>query len=266
MLRTRVISGIVLVVAMITLIALGGTVFGVMTGVLSLIGLFELYRVANIERKLLGIFGYTAAVLFLGINEVMKLGDAVLSLILILIGIMILFVVNFGKYKLEEVTLAFFGFCYVVGMFFYLYKIRMLENGAYFIWMLFIGAWGCDTCAYFTGRAFGKHKLAPVLSPKKSVEGAIGGAVGAALMGIIFAVVCGERIVLSITPKLYCGVICFAIAIVSQFGDLAASGIKRTYGIKDYGNLIPGHGGVLDRFDSVLFAAPVMYLLLLLAK
>ncbi len=266
MLKTRIISGIVLAVTMITLITLGGGVFFVMIVFLSLIGLFELYQAMNIEKKALGFWGYIAAILYLVINRFSGAEYECIIFILVLIGMMMLFVMNFEKYKLEEVTLAFLGFCYVAGMFFYLYKIRMLESGAYFIWMLFIGAWGCDTCAYFTGRALGKHKLVPVLSPKKSVEGAIGGAIGAALIGILFGFVCGERIALPGNAMIYCGVICFVIALISQFGDLAASGIKRTYGIKDYGKLIPGHGGVLDRFDSVLFAAPVMYLLLLFAK
>lgn len=264
MLRTRVISGIVLAAAMVMLIASGGDAFGAMMMVLSLIGLFELYRAGNIERKALGIFGYISVILFFTVNRFLGSTCESLIIILVLIGMMMLFVINFGKYKLEEVTLAFLGFCYVAGMFYYLYKIRMLERGAYFIWMLFVGTWGCDTCAYFIGRTLGKHKLAPVLSPKKSVEGALGGIVGAAVLGVVFVIICGDKMDFSVESRWYCGLMCSAIAIVSQFGDLAASGIKRTYGIKDYGKLIPGHGGVLDRFDSVLLAAPVMYWLLLI--
>ena len=108
---------------------------------------------------------------------------------------------------------------------------------------------------------FGKRKLAPVLSPKKSIEGAIGGALGAAILGAIYGAVVSSRLVMGNAPVLF-AIICAAGAVISQCGDLIASGIKRQHGIKDYGNLIPGHGGVLDRFDSVIFTAPLIYTLL----
>jgi phosphatidate cytidylyltransferase len=100
----------------------------------------------------------------------------------------------------------------------------------------------------------GKHKMAPVLSPKKSVEGGIGGVVGAALLGAIYGALTGG-------PVFEYALICTVGALISMVGDLAASAIKRNQGIKDYGNLIPGHGGILDRFDSVIFTAPVIYFL-----
>ena len=125
------------------------------------------------------------------------------------------------------------------------------------VWLVFLSSWGADTCAYCVGRLFGKHKMAPVLSPKKSVEGAVGGVIGAGLLGFIFAHVFHE-------PTVAYAVICAAGALISMVGDLAASAIKRDKGIKDYGKLIPGHGGVLDRFDSVIFTAPVIYFLSLI--
>ena len=108
--------------------------------------------------------------------------------------------------------------------------------------------------AYCTGMLIGKHKMAPVLSPKKSVEGAVGGVAGAALLGVIYAAATQG-------PMLEYAVICAIGALISMVGDLAASAIKRNQGIKDYGKLIPGHGGILDRFDSVIFTAPVIYFL-----
>ncbi len=140
--------------------------------------------------------------------------------------------------------------------------LRDLSGGVYLFLLPFIGSWVTDTFAYFTGRLFGKHKLAPVISPKKTVEGSIGGivfAVGAfALYGLIIAKG-------GYTPNylalLLCGLL---VSIVSQIGDLSLSAIKREFGIKDYSRLFPGHGGVLDRFDSVIATAPLILLFCLL--
>ena len=131
------------------------------------------------------------------------------------------------------------------------------------MWLVFICAWGCDTCAYCVGMMIGKHKMAPVLSPKKSVEGGIGGIVGAALIGALYALAINRwsNAGASILEFAIIGAVGGAI---SQIGDLAASAIKRNYNIKDYGKLIPGHGGILDRFDSVIFTAPIIYYLAVL--
>lgn len=122
------------------------------------------------------------------------------------------------------------------------------------MWLIFLCSWGCDTCAYCVGVLIGKHKMAPVLSPKKSVEGAIGGVVGAVLLGVAYAAATGGELAAY-------GIICGVGALISMVGDLAASAIKRNQEIKDYGKLIPGHGGILDRFDSVIFTASIIYFL-----
>ena len=128
------------------------------------------------------------------------------------------------------------------------------------VWLIFLSSWGCDTCAYCVGVLFGKHKMAPVLSPKKSVEGGIGGIIGAALLGAVFAAAMSRFAGVSVSPWL-CAAICGVGGAISQIGDLCASAIKRNHEIKDYGKLIPGHGGILDRFDSVIFTAPIIYYL-----
>ena len=155
---------------------------------------------------------------------------------------------------------ALFGVVYVVFMLSYLYQLRGLENGAYLTGLVFFCAWGCDTCAYVVGMLFGKHKMAPILSPKKSVEGGIGGIVGAALIGVLYALAINHwgNAGAEITQYAIIGA---AGGAISQIGDLAASAIKRYHNIKDYGKLIPGHGGILDRFDSVIFTAPIIYYL-----
>ena len=134
----------------------------------------------------------------------------------------------------------------------------------YTVWMIFISSWICDTCAYAVGILFGKHKLAPVLSPGKSVEGALGGIVGSALVGALYAYFLVEKVVSEQEVTWVFVLISAAGAVISQVGDLAASAVKRNHEIKDYGKLIPGHGGVMDRFDSVIFTAPMIYFLTLL--
>jgi len=173
---------------------------------------------------------------------------------------LILFTLKHEKVSPQDVMVNIFGFFYVGVLLSNVYLVRAHEFGTYFVWFIFISAWACDTCAYFSGMLFGKHKLAPALSPKKTIEGAIGGTVGAAIIGGIY----GHFISVDAGVNLVVlgSIIGLIGAILAQFGDLSASAIKRHIGIKDYGSLIPGHGGILDRFDSVIFTAPLVYLIL----
>ena len=156
---------------------------------------------------------------------------------------------------------AFFGIFYVAVMLSCVYQTRMLENGAYIVWLIFLCSWGCDTCAYCVGVLIGKHKMAPKLSPKKSVEGAVGGVVGSMLLTALYTWVFREQMHAGTEEILLFAAISGVGALISMVGDLTASAIKRNYEIKDYGKLIPGHGGILDRFDSVIFTAPAVYYL-----
>ncbi len=187
-----------------------------------------------------------------------------LALITILVAFMFLYVFTFPRYRAEQIMCAFFCVAYAPIMLSFIYLVRCLPYGAYTVWMIFISSWICDTCAYAVGILFGKHKLAPVLSPKKSVEGAVGGIAGSALVGALYAYFLVEKVVTEQEVTWVFVLISAAGAVISQVGDLAASAIKRNHEIKDYGKLIPGHGGVMDRFDSVIFTAPMIYLLTLL--
>ena len=168
-------------------------------------------------------------------------------------------VFTFPKYSTEQVTTAFFGIFYLAVMLSYVYQVRAMTDGIYLVWLIVISSWGCDTCAYCVGVRMGKHKLAPVLSPKKSIEGAVGGVAGAALLGAGYALLYGDKMLEVVSPVVTCAAACAIAAVISQVGDLAASAIKRNHNVKDYGHLIPGHGGVLDRFDSMIFTAPAIY-------
>lgn len=259
MFTKRLLSGIILVILAIIIVGSGGGFLCMVTALISLIGLFELYRVMKIEKNLLGAVGYLTAVSYYGLVWFDGQQYVTLMAIAALMVLMSLYVFTFPKYKTEEVTVAFFGVFYVAVMLSYLYQVRAMTDGQYLVWLIFISSWGCDTSAYCVGMLFGRHKLAPVLSPKKSIEGAVGGVAGAALIGLLYATLFGGRMTEVTNPQAACAIACAIAAVISQIGDLAASAIKRNHDIKDYGHLIPGHGGILDRFDSVLFTAPAIF-------
>jgi len=170
-------------------------------------------------------------------------------------------VLTYPKYESNHAVYSFFGFCYMPVLFSFIYLTRNLADGVYLVWLIFIASSVCDTFAYFTGMAFGKHKLAPVLSPKKSIEGSIGGTIFATAIGSFYGYLVKDYLSSDENVVLAFSIICLVGAIVSQIGDLAASAFKRNFNIKDYGKLIPGHGGIMDRVDSMLFAAPMVYII-----
>lgn len=257
MFKTRLISGILLVIAALLTIISGGYVLFFTLLCISLIGMQELYKAMGIHEDrtgLLEIVGYLGAVLYY-ISLLLGFESYGLMAVLVsLILVMFVYVFTYPKYHANQVMAAFFGVVYVAVMLSFILMTRNLPDGKFIVWLIFLCSWGCDTCAYCVGMLIGKHKMAPVLSPKKSIEGAVGGVVGAALLGVIYAVATHGAM-------LEYAVICGVGALISMVGDLAASAIKRNQGIKDYGKLIPGHGGILDRFDSVIFTAPVIYYL-----
>ncbi|MCD8105918.1 MAG: phosphatidate cytidylyltransferase [Lachnospiraceae bacterium] len=266
MFRTRLISGIVLVVIALVVIIAGGPVLAATLLVISLIGMNELYRALKIEGgrgiSPLALSGYLGCVFYYLLVFLDVHAYTMTVLLAVLILLMAVYVFSFPRYRSEQVTGAFFGFVYVAVMLSCIYELRAMTDGAFLVWLIFLASWGSDTCAYCVGVLIGKHRMTPRLSPKKSVEGAIGGVVGAALLGMIYAcAISGQISVGGIRGVLLIAVICAVGALISMVGDLAASAIKRNHDIKDYGTLIPGHGGILDRFDSVIFVAPVIYYL-----
>ena len=264
MFKERLISGIVLVAAALVTIIIGGPLLPGVLLLISRIGMNELYRAAGLDGSpltLLTAAGMLGAIVF---YVVMYLTDSSWYLPVLLadlILILAVYVFTWPKYNSAQVFAAWFGLMYVAVMLSYIFQTRRLTDGAFTVWLIFLCSWGCDTCAYCVGMLFGKHKMSPKLSPKKSVEGAVGGVAGAALLGLIYAAITGRFMSTGSAPLWEYALICAVGALISMVGDLAASAIKRNAGIKDYGKLIPGHGGILDRFDSVIFTAPVIYLL-----
>lgn len=258
MFKTRLLSGILLVIIALATMITGGDVLFATLLLISFIGMTEIYKVLEISGTLLGVAGYVAAVAYYFLLRFGRTDLVTMLTIAFLILVMVIYVFSYPKYRSEQIMLAFFGLFYVAFMLSYIYQIRMLEQGAFLVWLAFICSWGSDTCAYCVGMLIGKHKMAPKLSPKKSVEGAVGGVVGAALLGALYAFAINRFAGASADAVLY-AIIGGVGALISMVGDLAASAIKRNHDIKDYGNLIPGHGGILDRFDSVIFTAPIIY-------
>lgn len=264
--KTRIISGAVLFVLLIAIILLGEEVFSVSIFLLTCVGLYEFYH--SIEAggyRPVRVVGYAAALFILYLGFSYRMGrdpfsnpGALVAVAFILLLILFCFLVFKSRiYNILDISLTAFGILYVVGLFSFLVMTRSLENGVYLIWFVFIGAFITDTFAYFTGKAIGRRKLIPAVSPNKTVEGSLGGIVGCmAIMAVYGVYINGYIASIPLYHYLILGALC---GIISQIGDLTASAVKRYVGIKDYGSIMPGHGGVLDRFDSILFVAPTVY-------
>jgi phosphatidate cytidylyltransferase len=244
----RAITGLILVLLTIALTLKGGKPLAIFVFLISIIGIREFYNaIDNISLSIRPI-GYIACILFffnsLGYNMVSL--NSIMAFVTI--SLLILFVLK-EDIKLANISITIFSILYIP----FLFQHIIYLDGNIYIWFIFITAWGTDTFAYLAGNLFGKKKLCPNLSPNKTIEGSLGGVLGSILLTILFSKYLN-------LPNLW-GLIILSIlgAIIAQFGDLTASKIKRITGIKDYGFIIPGHGGILDRFDSILFTAPLVY-------
>ena len=268
MFLTRLISGILLLAFTFVTMFFGGQLLLGTLFMISLLGLYELYKVMKFENTPLACVGYLGAFAwYLNIdtkpNAILDIKVPELMIFsIVVVAALLIFVVKYPKYSANQLFSTIFGIFYIPVMISFIFKTReTIAFGQWLAWMVYVSSWGSDTCAYAVGRLFGRHKLAPSLSPKKSIEGSVGGIIGSALIGVIFGLIMSN-----FTGKSENLIIIFAVigglgSVISQIGDLAASGIKRNYDIKDYGHLIPGHGGILDRYDSIIITAPIVYFL-----
>ena len=266
---TRLFSGVALIIIAFVVLFIGGPVTGVFAMLLSLVGVFEFCRVYGIEKRSPAVFAYAWTVIYyvtLMLGN-MKINGFTLSFLVLpimityLLAILAVYVFRYPEYHDREIMASFMSFFYVSVMLSYLYKIRVMEDGGYYVVLIFLCSWGNDTLAYCVGMLFGKHKMSPKLSPKKSVEGLIGGIIGAGLLGCLYGFFLNGKVNTPYNINITLFIVCALGAIPAVIGDLAASAIKRNNDVKDYGKLIPGHGGVLDRFDSMIFTAPIIYYL-----
>ena len=261
--KTRIISAVILLPLVILVMAIGGTALYVVLCLATLLGFYEFFRAVKMTEKVYGLIA-SAHVILTYIFYWSGHMDYLYMLNIIMILLMLTFyALKFPKVKLEALAYTFFAIFYIL---FLMLSIAFVRDSAYYgdwmIWLIFAIAFGSDSSAYFVGVNFGKHKLVPNLSPNKTIEGAIGGLLGASVIGLIFGVIMylygpfnsGLQIALMVVVGL-------AGSVVSQIGDLVGSAMKRHTGIKDFGKTIPGHGGILDRLDSILLTAAYIYVI-----
>jgi len=247
-------------------------VFTLAVFAISLIAINEYYKALSFAGyKPIKLFGYISCFMIpiIGINNMeLKNGKVVdISFMkdyipdIVFISLAILFfivVITNNKYNIIDIALTIFGALYIPFLLAFLPLTRNMEDGFIYLLLVFIGAWIPDTFAYFSGRFFCKHKFLPI-SPKKTVEGSIGGIVGAVLVITAYGLIMQNYSYMEGVNKVHFVILGIICGVISQLGDLAASSVKRFAGIKDFGKLMPGHGGALDRFDSIIFIAPTVY-------
>lgn len=274
--KKRIITGIVALLVFIPICIFSKfVIFPIAMGILAAIGVFEISKCIGWEKKFVLTIPTFIVALALPILRYFLSGKskpnsvfllfAMASAFLLLVYTLAYVMFTKNKYKLSDALTFFALSIYVIGCFSSVVIVRYTnfveDQGKYMYLIIFLSAWICDTFAYFTGRFFGKHKLIPAISPKKTIEGAIGGII------FTFIAMMGYGCLLKYAFKydgisfVHLAILGVILPIVSQIGDLIASCIKRQYDIKDFGNVFPGHGGVIDRFDSPMLVAPVICLI-----
>ncbi|MCD8091263.1 MAG: phosphatidate cytidylyltransferase [Clostridiales bacterium] len=251
----RILTAIVGLPLLILIVWLGGLPLAFCTWIISIIGMYEFYKAVSGGYKTIHCVGFMmeALLIYLLVFQPSSIITAVFEFLIFFFILLMFLVFGHSKYSVTDAAVTVFGFIYVGFLLSAVVVLR--QEGIIFVWYAFIFAFASDTGAYFAGSAFGKHKLAPVLSPKKSIEGAVGGLLASAAVTVIYGLFVfngADRAEVVVYMASF-GIIG---SVLAQLGDLTASSIKRSAGIKDYGSIFPGHGGVLDRFDSVLFTAP----------
>ena len=273
----RVISSVVVVAFTTVMLIMGGWFMLICLAGLSFGGMYEIFRLARKDEKemdgkfafkVMMIDGMVAAVVWMLLvhtlrDNIMNGNLTIMFLLTLVIVLMFEVVILYPRFTYVDMAFTLFGVMYVGVLFSTFYMIRTNTNGEFYVWYIFAVAWGSDTCAFFTGLSLGRHKMSPLLSPKKTVEGAVGGVIGSIVLCLILGasiasvtlIDTGALIKFSLVTGLLGGV-------TAEIGDLFASSIKRWCGIKDFSQIIPGHGGILDRFDSALMVAPLVMVML----
>ncbi len=257
--KQRIITALIALLLLVPIIIYGGWPFIVFAYVIATVGLFELMRMYAKNNAILYVIVATPFLwLILSSDNPLAIGTVVFDLasimIFMLIILLILTVLTKNRFTFDQASFMLFATLYVGVAFYFLLEMRMIGLN-YFLFILFL-VWATDSGAYFVGKSLGKRKLWPAISPNKTIGGAVGGLILAVIIGVGFQLIHPFDYSYS-----YIIIISIIISISGQLGDLVASAIKRHYDIKDFGKLLPGHGGVLDRVDSLLFVFIVLQLL-----
>lgn len=264
----RIISGLIGFPIVVLIFLLGNKyVIDIAVTILAVISVHEYTHCFKTSNKANPIswISYLSCALILAINIVQN--EYILPIVGVYIPFVILalflhIIITDLKTTVLDVAVTCFGIIYLVLFYSFIPMVYGMENGKFFVWYTILSAWGTDIFAYAVGRRIGKHKFSQI-SPNKSIEGCVAGTVGAIILTLIYTVILNKCFNYNIN-YIIISVIALVLSLVGQIGDFAASSIKRFTGVKDYSNLIPGHGGILDRFDSLLFIAPFAYFLLML--
>ncbi len=266
--KQRIIFGAIgAVIAITAFLYANHAVIGLAATVLIFMAMYEFFKTIGYinTKKHLVIISYIYSACMIGTCVYFKtMVNEYLSFVIsvAIISMFVLMVLRHNEVFFRDVATAFTGTTYLTLFLMCIYLIRTLPDGRVYIWLPFILAWLTDTFAYFVGVFFGKHKLIPTVSPKKTIEGSLGGILGAVITVVVYLLVCSR--LTGFQPRYISGIILSLIcSVASQFGDLAASCIKRENNAKDFGSIMPGHGGVMDRFDSVIYISPLVYWFLL---
>lgn len=250
----RTISALIALPILIFALYSGGLVMDILALMVSLIGLYEFYhcfKAIDISPfKVIGYVSTASAYLCLIFN--LGVTFLYMTFMILLFMTMIYFVHRRRANSFYEAAITVFGFMYITISLIHVPMLERLDNNL-IVWYPFIIAFVTDTSAYFSGRFFGKHKLIPDVSPNKTKEGAVGGVIGSIIASTAFAYLFDPSLIGFAMVTGLLG------SVFSQYGDLLASKIKRYVGIKDYGNIMPGHGGILDRFDSIIVTSPFVF-------
>ena len=257
----RVITTVVGLPIVLFLVHFGGLPLLITCALISLVGLRELYMAFSKKDKPVHFIGYLFTVLYFAAIYVFGVGYWLLiALTLFIITAQSSLVIFYQRLSLQEIVSTVYGFLYVPFLLSFIVLVREHDLGRYYVWLIFISSMGADTFAYLTGSTIGRVRLTNSPSPSKSVEGIIGGVVGATLLGALYGFAVSHIVGYAESIILIGTVVAFVGAVFSVVGDMAASAIKRRTDIKDFGNVFPGHGGVLDRIDSVVIVAPIVYM------
>ncbi|NDL66162.1 phosphatidate cytidylyltransferase [Anaerotalea alkaliphila] len=259
--KTRILSSLVALPLVFGIIYLGGAyILGLLVLVTGL-ALFELNRAFKVRDEFLWIMPLLLSFWAYGEVFLTRQPMGLQTFAVLLLLLLSYYALRYPKVPFRWVLVSFFNYFYVVFLLGFLLATRLHPAfGSVLVWLVFVIAFGSDTFAYFTGVALGRHKLAPVVSPKKTVEGAVGGLLGSSLLGGLFGLFLSYKgILLGGNPFWLFALVGLGGSLLAQLGDLAASALKRESEVKDFGHLIPGHGGIVDRLDSIVFAAPYVY-------
>lgn len=260
----RVISGLTLFPLVVIILVFGNKyIIDIAIAIVAAMSLHEYFNAFKEKANPVIWIGYLASALIALIHIIPVEHAITIVSVLLPTAIAVLFlqvILTNMKTNVKDIAITFFGICYIPLFLMFVSLIYGNENGKLLVWYIFMCAWGTDIFAYMTGKLIGKHKFS-LISPNKSIEGCLGGIIGAIVLSLLCTFIFNNFFDMHFS-YISTIIISIILSIIGQIGDFAASSIKRHVGIKDFSNLIPGHGGMLDRIDSVIFIAPYAYMLL----